>query len=52
MTKYLRRERKSQKLKEWSSIIDILIKQHRQSRTINQIPKTKLKQHEQLLYRH
>ena len=52
MIKYSRREKKLNTLKKWNSIIDILVKQNRQSRTINQITQTKLKEHEQFLYRY
>jgi hypothetical protein len=52
MRNYLRREKRLNTLKKWSSLIDALNKEYRQSKIIKQIHPTKLKQYEQLFHRY
>jgi len=52
MKKYSRRQTRLNTLKKWSSLIDALNKEYRQSKIINQIHPTKLKQYEQLFHRY
>jgi hypothetical protein len=51
MTNYSNRQKILNTKKKWSSIIDLLVKQQRQTRILNQ-KNPKIKEYEQLLYRY
>lgn len=52
MKNYSTRKKKSQKLKEWSSIIEALNKEYQLSKIIKQLHQTKQLKNEQLFYRY